>query len=64
MGKKELIPRPQSTFVKVKCPKCGNEQFVFDRAAVPVKCNVCEEALAIPRGGKAKLTGEVAQVLG
>ena len=64
MVKKEPIPRPGSNFLKVKCTKCGNEQVVFDRAAVQVKCNVCEDVLLEPRGGKAKVKGEVTQVLG
>lgn len=64
MAKKNLIPKPSSNFLKVKCTKCGNEQVVFDRAAVQVKCNVCEDVLLEPQGGKAKIKGEVTQVLG
>ena len=64
MVKKEPIPKPGSNFLKVKCTKCGNEQVVFDRAAVLVKCNVCEDVLLETQGGKAKIKGEVTQVLG
>lgn len=64
MAKKALIPKPGSNFLKVKCTKCGNEQVVFDRAAVQVKCNVCEDILLETQGGKAKIKGEVTQVLG
>ena len=64
MVKKEPIPKPGSNFLKVKCTKCGNEQVVFDRAAVQIKCNVCEDVLVEARGGKAKMKGEVTQVLG
>lgn len=64
MAKKDLIPKSGSNFLKVKCTKCGNEQVVFDRAAVQVKCNVCEDVLLEPQGGKAKIKGEVTQVLG
>jgi small subunit ribosomal protein S27e len=64
MVKNEPIPKPASNFLKVKCTKCGNEQVVFDRAAVQVKCNVCEDILIETRGGKAKIKGEVTQVLG
>ena len=64
MVKKEPIPRPGSNFLKVKCTKCGNEQVVFDRAAVQVKCNKCEDVLLETQGGKAKIKGEVTQVLG
>ena len=59
-----LLPRPRSKFLRVKCPDCGNEQVVFDRAAVQVKCNVCEDILLETRGGKAKIKGEVTQILG
>jgi len=62
--RKEPIPKPGSNFLKVKCTKCGNEQVVFDRAAVQVKCNVCEDVLLETRGGKAKIKGEVTQVIG
>lgn len=64
MVKKEPIPKPGSNFLKVKCTKCGNEQVVFDRAAVQVKCNVCEDILLETQGGKAKIKGEVTQILG
>lgn len=62
--RKEAIPKPGSNFLKVKCTKCGNEQVVFDRAAVQVKCNVCEDVLLETRGGKARIKGEVTQVIG
>ena len=64
MVRKEPIPKPGSSFLKVKCTKCGNEQVVFDRAAVQVKCNVCEDVLLETQGGKAKIKGEVTQVIG
>jgi small subunit ribosomal protein S27e len=62
--KKELIPKPQSAFVRVKCGKCGNEQIVFNKCSITVKCNVCDEVLAEPSGSKAKIRGEIVQVLG
>lgn len=64
MVSKDSIPKPGSNFLKVKCTKCGNEQVVFDRAAVQVKCNVCEDILLETQGGKAKIKGEVTQILG
>ena len=54
-----LIPKPRSKFLRVKCPDCGNEQVVFDSANLRVNCNVCGTVLAEPRGGKAKIRGEV-----
>ena len=64
MVKGELIPKPQSNFIRVKCAKCGNEQVVFDRPSVAPHCSVCDELLADPTGGKAKIRSEVVQVLG
>jgi small subunit ribosomal protein S27e len=51
MKRDELIPKAESLFMKVKCGKCGNEQIIFDRVSLEVRCNVCDEVLAIPRGG-------------
>jgi len=53
-----LIPKPTSTFIRVLCSKCGNEQLLYSNAVNIVKCNVCGEILAQPRGGKAKIKGE------
>jgi len=50
---------PNSSFVKVKCPKCKNEQIIFDRAASKVKCLVCKEELAESTGGKSKIKAKV-----
>jgi small subunit ribosomal protein S27e len=57
-----LIPRPRSSFVRVKCPKCGNEQIVFNSAVNKVNCNVCGIELAEPSSGKAKIKGEIIAV--
>ena len=54
----KLIPRPRSSFIRVKCLKCGNEQIVFSSAVNKVNCNVCGTELAEPSGGKARIKGE------
>jgi small subunit ribosomal protein S27e len=64
MGKRGLIPKPRSSFIKVRCKKCNNEQIIFDRCSTIVKCKVCDETLAEPTGGKAKINGDIVQVLG
>lgn len=65
MGKKvEPIPFPKSYFVRVRCPKCGNEQIVFSHASRTVKCHVCDEMLVRPRGGKAQILATVIEYLG
>jgi small subunit ribosomal protein S27e len=57
-----LIPRPRSSFIRVKCSKCGNEQIVFSSAVNKVNCNVCGIQLAEPSSGKAKIKGEIVAV--
>jgi small subunit ribosomal protein S27e len=59
----KLIPKPRSVFLRVKCPKCGNEQLVFSNTVNKITCNVCGEGLAEPTGGRAKINGEVLTVL-
>jgi len=59
----KLIPKPRSSFLKVKCPKCGNEQLVYSHAVNHVNCNVCGTELVEPSGGKAKIKGEIVAVL-
>jgi len=57
-----LIPRPRSSFIRVKCLKCGNEQIVFSSAVNKVNCNVCGIELAEPSSGKARIKGEIVAV--
>ena len=59
---KELIPKPKSKFLKVNCPKCKNEQIIFNKTSSRVKCLVCSFELAEPSGGKAKIKAKVIQV--
>jgi len=59
----ELIPRPRSNFLRVKCLECGNEQTVFSNTANKVQCNVCGAVIAEPTGGKSKIHGEILEVL-
>ncbi len=44
-------------FLRVSCRDCGAESIVFDRASTEIICSVCGSILAIPKGGKAELTG-------
>jgi len=50
-------------FMKLRCPKCKNEQAVFEKAKTVVPCLVCGNILAEPSGGKAKLKTRVLEVL-
>ena len=49
----------RSKFLKVKCSDCGNTQTIFDRSNTKISCTVCGSTLAIPRGGKAEIKGEI-----
>ena len=57
------IEEPNSRFVKVRCPKCKNEQIIFGKASTEVKCLVCGNTLAVPKGGKAKIKAQILEVL-
>jgi small subunit ribosomal protein S27e len=52
-----------SKFLKVRCPKCKNEQIVFGNATSKVDCLVCNEELAQSAGGKAEVKGRVLEVM-
>jgi small subunit ribosomal protein S27e len=49
----------RSSFYKVKCPDCENEQTIFGKASMVVKCIVCGRELAVPTGGKAIIKAEI-----
>ena len=55
------MEKPKSKFLKVKCEKCKNEQIVFNKPSIEVKCLVCNETLAKPTGGKADLKSKEIQ---
>ncbi len=59
----ELIPKPKSRFLKVKCNDCGNEQVMFGSASTKVTCIVCGKTLAEPTGGKARVLTKIISVL-
>jgi small subunit ribosomal protein S27e len=59
-----LIPRPTSRFFRVRCLTCESEQIIFSHASHEVKCQTCEEILAQPTGGKARILGAIIAVLG
>lgn len=59
----ELIPRPESRFLRVKCDDCGNEQIVFMNVSTTVTCNICSNIIAEPTGGRTRVHGEVINVL-
>lgn len=54
---------PISKFVKVRCPKCKNEQIIFGKTATEIKCLVCNKVIAEPTGGKSKIKARILEVL-
>jgi small subunit ribosomal protein S27e len=58
-----ILQEPTSKFVKIRCPKCKNEQVMFGKANSIVKCLVCSKVLAEPKGGKAKVKARILEVL-
>ncbi|MBI2575559.1 30S ribosomal protein S27e [Candidatus Woesearchaeota archaeon] len=57
------IREPVSKFVKVRCPKCKNEQIIFGKASTEVKCLVCSKSIADPTGGKTRVKSRILEVL-
>lgn len=55
--------KPESKFIKMRCPKCKNEQIIFEKAAAMVQCLVCGNELAEATGGKARLRARVLETL-
>ena len=52
-----------SKFIKLRCPKCKNEQISFGKASSEVKCLVCNKVLLEPTGGKSKVKARILEVL-
>lgn len=53
----------KSKFIKVRCAKCKNEQIIFGHASTEIHCLVCDQEVALPTGGKAKISARVLEVL-
>jgi len=58
-GVSSMKDTTNTMFLKVKCADCGNSQTVFDRTNIKISCTVCGATLALPKGGKAIIKGEV-----
>jgi len=58
-----MANQPTSKFIKVRCPKCKNEQIIFGNSSSKVICLVCNKELAYPTGGKSKISARVLEVL-
>jgi small subunit ribosomal protein S27e len=52
-----------SKFIKIRCPKCKNEQIMFGKASTLINCLVCGKTLAEPTGGKSRVKARILEVL-
>lgn len=57
------IKETKSKFIKIRCPKCKNEQIMFGKASTKIVCLVCSKVLAEPTGGKSRVKARVLEVL-
>lgn len=57
------IKETSSKFIKVRCPKCKNEQIIFGKNSTKVDCLVCGKRLSDTSGGKSKIKGRVLEIL-
>ncbi len=58
-----MLKEPTSKFVKIRCPKCRNEQITFGKSASKVNCLVCGKVLVEPTGGKSKIKARILEIL-
>jgi small subunit ribosomal protein S27e len=57
------MQEPTSKFIKVRCPKCKNEQIIFGKSSSRINCLVCDKVLADSTGGKSKIKSRILEVL-
>ena len=57
------IRETTSKFIKIRCPKCKNEQIIFGKASTVINCLVCGKVLAEPTGGKTQVKSRILEVL-
>ena len=50
-------------FIKIRCANCKKEQIIFEGATTKVKCPICDNILAEPKGGKADIKARIIEVL-
>ncbi len=53
----------KTTFIKVRCNKCKNEQNIYSAVTTKVNCLVCDEPLAEPTGGRSKVHAKALETL-
>jgi small subunit ribosomal protein S27e len=63
MPKTELSRKAKTSFLKVKCAGCGNEQIIFSAASTKVSCLACNQLLAETGASKIKPIAKVVKEL-
>lgn len=64
MANKQMIPQPESKFLRLRCEKCKNEQITFSKPSSDIRCLVCGAVLARPTGGIGEvLDSKIVEVL-
>ena len=59
----QKLRETSSRYVKIRCPKCKNEQIMFGKSSTDVKCLVCGKDLAESTGGKSRIKARILEVL-
>jgi len=63
MRSPKALKETSSKFIKIRCPKCKNEQIMFGKASTVISCLVCGKVLAEPTGGKSRVKARILEVL-
>lgn len=58
-----MTAKTKSTFIKLRCEECNNEQKIFDKPNRDIHCLICDNILAKSTGGKAKIEAEIIEEL-
>ena len=59
-----ITKEPKSKFLEVVCPKCKNEQTIFNKSPRTITCLVCGNILAEPTGGMSSIKAKIVKVHG
>jgi ribosomal protein S27E len=58
-----MIPKPNSNFISVACPKCEKERVIFTYTTRDINCSSCGEIVAKKTGSKAHILGKTLNIL-
>ncbi|MEK6843795.1 MAG: 30S ribosomal protein S27e [Nanoarchaeota archaeon] len=58
----QIWPKNKSKFLKIACPRCYNNQIIFGKSALAIKCEKCNKLLIKTTGGKAKIKAKIKKI--